>query len=756
MFCMIFVSFLGSYQILLAKPLLDVLFDQIAYTQREAEVDNKILERQARLEKDVEDNEKDPNLVKRAEIWLGKVRYPILNAMYARFYGSSFFNTDELRNTDILLKKLKTQDDELSRVIWDDLTTQTQANIQNTPETTWSENQNQKFIGELNTFISREDLYEILNPHYQNHFKEKTINYIKERADDSSYPQANRAMMEDIWPQAMKADEPASLYRYASENKTKTLRLIVAILLSAVIIKGVFEGIYSYQYGYSLSKATTEMKSDLFRHLMNMDLKFLNKKSVGFLMSRVNSDVGNLQNITKMVIKNAIMQIMRMIALFSVLLFLNSRMTIVVIVLIVPIILVLGYFARKLKKISKKSKQRGDILSSVMNESFGNIRLIKALSCEDREFKRFHIHITKLWRYGMKNTIMNLISSPTIEFFGVLGVSAVLLWGGYVVYTAKESAMHMEPSTFLTYVGVLVMFYSPVRKLSKMNINWQNGKVSGERVQEILDVQPAITDPPEGEALAPIEHIQRGLAVRNLSFRYEDKVVLRNLNVEFPAGTTTAIVGRSGSGKTTLGNLLLRLYDPIEGHIELDGNDIRKYRLRDLRAHFGIVTQDTVLFNDTIATNVAYGPIEGPIDEQRMIEAAKAANAHDFILALDGGQGYQTPVGPGGSALSGGQRQRIAIARAFYGSPDILLFDEATSSLDNESEGSVQEAIESLMHHRTVIIIAHRLSTIMHADNIIVLDDGKLIEQGNHAELMAKGGKYAALYRLGEFDTNDD
>ncbi len=755
--CMFFVAFLGTYNILFIKPVLDVLFDQVNYLEREAEVDEDIIDRREKLEEIRQEVEKENSFGKKLQLKGYEVIYPVRNKIETRIFGSSFYDIGQLKNLPELLSRLKAPSTVQMQWLREHLSDNTLQFLQS-----WQSGQDIPFAGEknlvndLNRILAQQSLDKISLFFDHPGLSEETRERALDRDLNTSKAQINRDILTDIHPQVFKSEKEAALYQYASENHTKTIRLLVALLLSVTFIRGLLEYFYDYNMTFSLIDATVQMKNNLFKHIISQDLSYLNAKPVGFLMSRVNSDVEVLQNTTKMIIKNGFMQIVRLAFLFSLLLILNSHMTGIVIILILPSFMILAYFARKLKKVGKKGKRRSDILSAVMNESFGNLRLIKALSSEDIESERFQESNAKVFYYNMKARVAKFATSPIIEFLGVCGLSVILLWGGWAVWRAEEA---MDPGTFLTYLIALAFFYRPIRQLSKMNLNWQLGKVSGERVQHILDLQPEITDPDPDSDIAEISGVKHGLELKNVSFAYEDKVVLNNLSIRFPASTTTAIVGRSGSGKTTLGNLLLRLYDPVEGSISIDGYDLRQFRLKDLRSHFGIVTQETVLFNDTVARNIAYGTeikdTENGIDMQRVEEAAKAANAHEFILALDGGKGYHTSVGPGGSALSGGQRQRIAIARAFYRDPEILLLDEATSSLDNESEEAVQRAIESLMHHRTVIIIAHRLSTIMHADNIIVLDDGRLVEQGTHTELISKGGKYATLYRLGEFDSSN-
>jgi len=534
------------------------------------------------------------------------------------------------------------------------------------------------------------------------------------------------------------------LYRYADHNRTKCLRLIAAFLVIAALIKGVFEYGFRYNLSYTLYSVVIQMKSDIFRHIMGQDMRFFTTKSVGFLMSRITSDVIAIRGILDMLIKNGMLESIRLVFIVSALLVMSVKMTTFVFLGVLPVAGLLAYFAFLIKKVTRKQKRKQDVLSGVMNESLGNVRLVKSFTTEDLECRKFDVHNTKLFLYEMQRRVAKFAASPIMELLGSIGLGLILLAAGKVVIRDKV----MEPSEFMVYLGLLSMFYTPLKHLARVNVSWQQGTVSAQRISEILALRPTVTDPDGSLTPVTLERVEHGLSVRNVTFRYKDKVILENISMEIPRGRTTAIVGRSGSGKSTLANLLLRLYDPDDGCILLDGHDLRHFRLKDLRKHYGMVTQETLLFNDTIANNITYGSNDANSD--RVVDAARGAHAHDFIMALDGGKDYNSPVGPSGGQLSGGQRQRIAVARAFYRDPEILILDEATSSLDTQSEAAVQEALEQLMKNRTVVVISHRLSTIRNADHIIVLEDGRLVEQGTHSDLLALGGYYATLCKHGE------
>ncbi len=841
--CMVISSFLGTYNIVLSRPALDLLFGQTNCEEREANTDREILDRLKKLKK--LEATSDSSWKSRMDLKRKSLYYPLKDKIYARIFGSSFFVPNGFDRPADLLRLLESKGNPTAEYLWSNLDPKTTEMIvaynkqvlesgKDAPEPSselmdsLTQDLNSKILGKIEqdpnvsefklkgpefiytperfpvSVFSYNALKNLVDAHLSpqisssnqeiaetrtmlKHFEEiqkeldrtedeigknKNLSFAQqEQAIRSAYEnalkrigeflseqemggkivQTNRNLLTAVFPTEFEADPPRSLYRYASKDTSKSLRWIGAFIILNAFLYGLFEYGFKYNISYTLYRSVIELKNDIFRHILNQDMRFFTERSVGFLMSRITSDVETIGTVFDVVVKNALDQSVRLIFLFSLLMFLNPTMTGVVFFLIIPLFIVLGWFAHLIKHVSRKQKSKRDVLSAAMNESLGNVRLIKALATEEIECGRFNQHNERVFHYQMKQRVAKFAASPIMEIMAAFGMAAILIWGGSVVIHGQMGG-HMEPSEFIIYVITLGLFYTPIKRISRVNVNWQLGVVSCERIQEIMTLRATILEPEAGIETPRIEHVEKGIAVRNVTFSYDERVILDNVSVDFPKGSITAIVGRSGSGKTTLANLLLRLYDPDEGMIGLDGYDIRTFRKKDLRAHFGIVTQETILFDDTVANNIAYGAPD--VDRDRIMEAARIANAHEFIMALE--KGYDTVVGPAGSTLSGGQRQRIAIARAFYRNPDILLLDEATSSLDTESETVVQEAIEPLMKDRTVIVIAHRLSTIMHADNIIVLHEGKVVEQGSHSDLLELQGHYATLYRLGEFSEKEN
>jgi subfamily B ATP-binding cassette protein MsbA len=399
-------------------------------------------------------------------------------------------------------------------------------------------------------------------------------------------------------------------------------------------------------------------------------------------------------------------------------------------------------FSRKLRKISKRTLETMAYISTFLQETIFGHRIVKAFNMEAYENRRFRDANEQYFRYLMKRVKIRSLSNPVMEWLAYLGIGAFVWVGGYRVISGV-----MTVGDFFSFMTAMALLYDPMRGLSKVNLLIQEGIVAARRVFAILDLQPEVADAPNAEVLPPFS---REIEYHNVSFGYNNKMVLKRINITVKPGEKVALVGSSGAGKTTLVNLLPRFYDVTKGKILIDGRDVREVTLQSLRDQIGVVSQQTLLFNDTVRNNIAYGRPDIP--EQEVIKAAKMADAHDFILKLP--QGYDTVIGEQGVTLSGGQRQRISIARALLKNAPILILDEATSSLDTESEREVQSALDRLMKKRTVLVIAHRLSTVRNVDRILVLSEGRIIEEGVHKELMAMGGEYKKLYEL-QFQDQD-
>ncbi len=388
------------------------------------------------------------------------------------------------------------------------------------------------------------------------------------------------------------------------------------------------------------------------------------------------------------------------------------------------------------RKSDKVQKEQGEFLS-ILEESLSGLRVIKAFNAESKFYQTFKNSTGRFYKFS--NSLLNRqnLASPTSEFFGIAAIGVILWYGGKMVLIDKS----LQPELFITYMGLAYQILTPAKAISKASYGVKKGNAAAERVLEILE-----TENPISEIENPIQQdtFEKEISLTNISFKYEDDYVLKNFNLKVAKGSTVALVGQSGSGKSTIANLVTRFYDVDQGSIEIDGHNIKSLSKKSLRGLLGLVTQDSILFNDSVKNNIGLGKANAT--EEEIIEAAKIANAHDFIIGLP--KGYETNIGDSGNKLSGGQKQRLSIARAVLKNPPIMILDEATSALDTESERLVQDALEKMMRNRTSIVIAHRLSTIQNADLIVVLHKGEIVEQGTHTQLLELNGTYKKLVQM--------
>jgi subfamily B ATP-binding cassette protein MsbA len=452
------------------------------------------------------------------------------------------------------------------------------------------------------------------------------------------------------------------------------------------------------------------------------------------IMSRITNDVNLVQGALTRAPSSLAQGILTMVALTGYVLYLNWRLASVSFIVLPLAGLALSKFSKRLRKVSTQVQEQIAHLNTHLHETIAGVRIVKAFGMEEYESRRFAEKNKGLFNSFMRAIKTNALSHPVMEFISMLGTSFVILYGIYSIYRGM-----MTVGDFFSFLMALVFFYRPLKDLNGINNTIQDGLAAAKRLFDVLDTEPEI------KTKAGARHLTRDfhtIEFKDMTFRYEDELVLKGISLVVRSGETIAIVGKSGGGKTTLVNLIPRFYDVSGGSISINGIDIRDVSLTSLRSLTAIVTQQTILFNDSIRNNIAYGNPHAP--EEKIAAAAKAAYADDFVRSFP--RGYDTVIGESGVKLSGGQRQRIAIARAILKDAPILILDEATSSLDSESEREVQKALEQLMKGRTSFVIAHRLSTIMSADRIIVLRGGRIIEEGRHDELLARGGEYKSLY----------
>ena len=517
-----------------------------------------------------------------------------------------------------------------------------------------------------------------------------------------------------------------------------TLKVLCLTIMVVFLAKNVFLYLKNISMTLVQYHLITEMRNRLYKHFNSQSLSYFHQKKSGELTSIIINDVANLRRALGTSFHQLLVEPLNLLA-FTVLLFIINWKLALISVVIVPVsgitIMTIG------RSIRRKSRRTAAMIAGITNiitETFSSIRVVKAFAMEGYEVQRFFKETHKYFKLILRRAKLRLLASPITETLGVM-MGVLLLWvGGMEVLSGKG----LTPEDFLRFILLLFAMMDPLRKLSNVNVELQAGAASAERIFAILETPPTIVD--KFDAVI-IDTFEDKIQINDVSFKYEsDDTVLKNISFEIKKGSAVALVGSSGAGKSTLADLIPRFYDVNQGAIEIDGQDIRHVTLNSLRRLMGIVTQETILFNDTVKANIAYG--QKDVDDEQVIAAAKAANALEFIEELP--KGLDTVIGEKGVKLSGGQRQRLAIARAIMKNPPILILDEATSALDTESERLVQEALETLMTDRTVLVIAHRLSTVTNADKIIVMEKGLIKEMGTHDELIQKNGLYSNLYNI--------
>lgn len=521
-------------------------------------------------------------------------------------------------------------------------------------------------------------------------------------------------------------------------NKDRWLLNVFPLVLIAVFF---FKGIFSY-FATSLldtvgQKIIRDIRKKIFVHIHTLPISFFHNTPTGELIARVINDATLIQMAVSRALIGVFKDLFQVFGLVGVVFYLNWRLALAAFVFLPLSFVPVAYFSRKFRKLSITNQQTVAQVTNLMHETITGHRIVKAFGMEQYEAKRFADTIDRLFSVIAKDIRMNSLQSPMMEFLGGLGITAVIWYGGQQVIAGQST-----PGIFFSFVTSLIMIYNPIKGVSNINSPVQQGLAAAERIFTLLDTTPSIQDKPGAGALPPF---RQAIAFDHVTFSYDGKhPVLRDINLRVRAGEVLALVGTSGGGKTSLVNLIPRFFEVDSGALTIDGHDIRDVTQKSLREQIAIVSQQTILFNDTIKNNIAYGDPDRPMAE--ISAAAKAAHALDFINAFP--DGFDTLIGESGARLSGGQQQRISIARALLKNAPILILDEATSALDTESEREVQTALENLMQNRTTFVIAHRLSTIRNADRIIVIQEGRIVEEGRHEELLAAKGVYTTLHSM--------
>ncbi|UCF83151.1 MAG: ABC transporter ATP-binding protein [Desulfobacteraceae bacterium] len=522
---------------------------------------------------------------------------------------------------------------------------------------------------------------------------------------------------------------------FLKKNMTMLKLLPLAVIL-VYLVKGAAGYAQSCIMKSVGERIITKLRYELYEHINRMSMSFFERIPSAVLMARITNDVRNLSSVSSKVIADFARESTTLLALMVVLFWRDYKLASISI-LVVPLSAIpMVKIGQRLRKLSRKRQEKIAQINNLLQETFIGTKIVKAFCMEDAENIKFNILNRQFYRLIMKSVRADEITSPLIEFLGSACLAVIILYGGYQVVTGSTT-----PGTFFSFLAALFLMYKPIRIFSKMNNTVQDAMASAERVFSILDTPQDIKD---DENATGLKGFNKKIEFKNVSFQYNEKdgPVLQNINLDIVKGETVALVGMSGAGKSTLVNLIPRFYDVTSGGIFIDGIDIRKCTVRSLRENIGIVTQESILFNESVRYNIAYGRQD--CSDEEIVQAATDAYAHDFIMQLP--QRYDSIIGERGCRLSGGQRQRTAIARALLRNPDILILDEATSDLDTESEYYVQKALENLMKTRTTLVIAHRLSTVMNSDRILVFDDGRIIDSGRHENLIKKDGIYKNLF----------
>jgi subfamily B ATP-binding cassette protein MsbA len=529
-------------------------------------------------------------------------------------------------------------------------------------------------------------------------------------------------------------------------SKTESLFKICVVILIVFLLKNLFGYVQSYLMAYVEQGLMMDIRNELYRHLHNLSLSYFTNERTGNLISRITNDVNVVNGGVSASFVTLIREPLLVIVFLGIAFTLSWQLTLLSFVVFPFSLSIISSIGRRLYRESGVMQEKMADITSVLQETISNVKVVKAFAMEDFEDKKFQKETKSYFRTMLTMTRVRNLATPVTEFLSIVAGVAIIWYGGKQVLVTGE----MKAAEFLGFLFAIFQVMPPIKELSNVTNRLQEFAAAGRRIFEILDTKPAIQNLPDAIALSPLK---KGIEFKNVSFFYsnndDDKSpkteILSSINLRIKKGEVVAIVGPSGSGKTTLVDLIARFYDPVEGMITFDNIDIRQFILQSLRGQIGIVTQETILFNDTVRNNIAYGLTDFP--DKKIREAARAANALSFIEAMP--EGFESIIGDRGTKLSGGQRQRISIARALLKNPPIMIFDEATSALDSESEVLVQEAIERLMRNRTSLVIAHRLSTIRNADRIIVLEQGKIVQEGRHVELLKqKDGLYKRLCDL--------
>ncbi|MCI0433661.1 MAG: ABC transporter ATP-binding protein/permease [Gemmatimonadetes bacterium] len=514
---------------------------------------------------------------------------------------------------------------------------------------------------------------------------------------------------------------------------------IVLFMFLVFMARNLFDYLQNYLVVRLEQSVTRDLRNQVYDHIVTLDLRFFGRTRAGQIIARLTGDIELLRTMITRNLAKLVTSVLEIAAFVTLMLLISAKLTLAAVVVLPAMFAIWRGLLSRLRRGDRRILHLAGEVTSHLQETVGGIRQVRAAAAEPFEAARFHALTHSYFKAVVRTERWRALAGPLAETLASIGTVLLLWYGARLVLATPAEVSGAE---FIAFIGYSLKLYSPAKWLSKLPSTVQPGLVAAERVFEFLDTPVEMADPPDAR---PFTGVRAAIAFEDVTFEYEPgKPVLDGISFEVRPGEVVALVGPSGAGKTTLVDLLARFHDPTRGRITIDGTDLRAFSARSLRQNFGIVTQETVLFHDTVRANIAYALPDRP--QEAVEQAARAANAHEFIARLP--NGYDTVLGERATRLSGGQRQRIAIARAILRDPPILVFDEATSSLDSESERLVQEAVERMLEGRTVFVIAHRLSTVRHADLILVIEDGRIVQHGRHDELLAQGGLYRHLHAL--------
>ncbi len=533
------------------------------------------------------------------------------------------------------------------------------------------------------------------------------------------------------------------MHQFTGGDKGKALMFTICLIVVMFLLKNVFGYLANYFLVFLRNGVIRDIRDKVYRKTIELPLSFLSDQRKGDILSRVTVDVQDLQYSFLSVLELIVREPLTIIFTIFAMVYISPQLTLFVFIFIPIMGFVISKIGKSLKRKSDRVQKEAGTFLSALEETLTGLRIIKGFSAEDKFNEKFQESTSRYYRFSNKLMNRQNLASPASEFLGICMISVILWYGGNLVL-GSDPSLALDGSEFLIYMGLAYNILTPAKAISRGLYNIKKGGAAAERIQEIIDTPNALKDSPD--ALTK-DGFNSEIVFNNISFKYEEEYVLKDFSLTIPKGKTVALVGQSGSGKSTVANLITRFYDVNKGEILIDGTNIKKLTTSSLRKQLGIVTQDAILFNDSIKNNLKLGNENASDDE--VIEALKVANAWEFVKDLP--DGIDANIGDSGNKLSGGQKQRLSIARAVLKSPPIMVLDEATSALDTESERLVQVALENMMKNRTSIVIAHRLSTIQNADEIVVLSKGEIVEQGKHNNLMAKKGVYHKLVEMQSF-----